>query len=77
MMASHVSKTFQVRIQRPDSEKIKKKMCKILKTKNKNGLNITVECNLATTDFLDVTFDLKSYHLLSLQKTEQRDIVYT
>ena len=41
----------------PDFEKIKKKMCRIFK---ENGLNITVECNLAITDFLDVTFDLKS-----------------
>ena len=40
-----------------DSEKIKNKMCKIFK---ENGLNITVECNLDITDFLDVTFDLKS-----------------
>ena len=32
-------------------------MCKIFK---ENGLNITVEYNLAITDFLDVTFDLKS-----------------
>ena len=40
-----------------DSEKIKKKMCKIF---TENGLNITVECNLVITDFLDVTFDLKS-----------------
>ena len=36
-----------------DSEKI----CKIF---TENGLNITVECNLVITDFLDVTFDLKS-----------------
>ena len=41
----------------PDSERIKKKMCKIFK---ENRLNITVSCNLATTHFLDVTFDLKS-----------------
>ena len=41
----------------PDSEKIKKKMSKIFK---ENHLNITVECNLTITDFLDVTFDLKS-----------------
>ena len=40
-----------------DSEKIKNKMCKIF---TENGLNITVECNLVITDFLDVTFDLKS-----------------
>ena len=41
----------------PDSEKIKKKLFKIFKS---NGLSITVECNLIVTDFLDVTFDLKS-----------------
>ena len=41
----------------PESEKIKKKMCKIFK---EIRLNITVECNLTITDFLDVTFDLKS-----------------
>ena len=52
VMVSHVSKTFQVRNQRK-----LKKMCKIFK---ENRLNITVECNLAITDFLDVTFDLKS-----------------
>ena len=38
----------------PDSEKIKTKMCKISK---ENRLNITVECNLGTTGFLDVTFE--------------------
>ena len=32
-------------------------MCKIFK---ENRLNITVECNLTITDFLDVIFDLKS-----------------
>ena len=32
----------------PDLEKIKKKICKIFK---ENELNITVECNLAITDF--------------------------
>ena len=41
----------------PDSEKIKKKLFKIFKS---NRLSITVECNLIVTDFLDVTFDLKS-----------------
>ena len=40
-----------------DSEKIKNKICKIFK---ENRLNITVECNLTISDFLDVTFDLKS-----------------
>ena len=41
----------------PDSKKIKSKMRKIFK---ENRLNITVECNLAITNFLDVTFYLKS-----------------
>ena len=41
----------------PDSEKIQKKLFKIFKS---NGLGITVECILIVTDFLDVTFDLKS-----------------
>ena len=41
----------------PESEKIKKKLCKIFKN---HGLNITVECNLRITDFLDVTFDLQT-----------------
>ena len=53
MLASHVPKN----ISGPDSKKIKKKMCKIFK---QNGLIITVECNLAITDFLNVTFVLKS-----------------
>ena len=39
----------------PESEKIKKKLCKIFK---KHGLHITVEWNLRITNFLDVTFDL-------------------
>ena len=42
----------------PDSEKIKNKMRKVFK--KKNGLNTTVEWNLAITDFLDIIFDLKS-----------------
>ena len=37
----------------PESEKLKKKLCKIFK---KQWLNITVECNLRITDFSDVTF---------------------
>ena len=41
----------------PDSEKIKKKMCKIFK---ENELSVTVACNLAINDFLDVNFYLKS-----------------
>ena len=41
----------------PDPDKIKKKLFNIFKS---NGLSITVECNLIRTDFLDVTFYLKS-----------------
>ena len=39
------------------SKKAKKKLCKIFK---QSGLSITVECNLQITDFLDVTFDLRT-----------------
>ena len=56
----------------PDSEKIKKKMCKIFK---ENGLNITVECNLAITDFLDVTFDVKSGTYYPFRK-QNNEIMY-
>ena len=41
----------------PDAEKIKRKLFKFFKS---NELSITIECNLIVTDFLDVTFDLKS-----------------
>ena len=41
----------------PKSKKAKKKLCKIFK---QSGLSITVECNLQITDFLDVTFDLRT-----------------
>ena len=60
-MASPIFKN----ISGPDSERIKKKMCKIFK---EGRLNITVACNSAITDFFDVTFDFKSstYNILSL-----------
>ena len=41
----------------PESKNIKRKRCKIFKD---HGLNITVECNLRITDFLDITFDLRT-----------------
>ena len=41
----------------PKYEKVKKKSCKIFK---QSGLSITVNCNLQITDFLDVTFDLRT-----------------
>ena len=63
MMASHVSETFQVQIK----EKINK-MCKIFK---ENRLNSKVEYNLAITDFLNFTCDLKS-HLLCYRKQNNR-----
>ena len=56
----------------PDSEKIRKKMCKIFK---ENGLNITVECNLAITNFLDITFDLKSGTYYPYRK-QNNEILY-
>ena len=44
-------------------------MCKILK---ENGLKITVECNLTITDFLDVTFNLKSGIYYSYRKQNNK-----
>ena len=41
----------------PQLEKIKKKICKTFKD---NGLNITIETNLHSTKYLDVTFNLKT-----------------
>ena len=41
----------------PESQKVKKKLCKIFK---QSGVGITVECNLPITDFLDITFDLRT-----------------
>jgi hypothetical protein len=38
-------------------ENIKKKICKIF---TNNKLKITIEANLKTVDFLDITMDLKS-----------------
>ena len=64
--------SFFQNISGPDSEKMKKKMCKIFK---ENGLNITVECNLAITNFLDVTFDLKSGTYYSYRK-QNNEIFY-
>ena len=55
-----------------DSEKIKKKMYKTFK---ENHLNIMVECNLAITDFLDVTFHLKSGTYYPYRK-ENNEILY-
>ena len=54
-----------------DSQKVKK-MCKIFK---ENCLNITVQCNLAITDFLDVTFDLKSGTYYPYRK-QNNEILY-
>ena len=55
-----------------DSQKIKKRMCKIFKG---NGLNIIVECNLAITDFLYVTFHLKSGNYYPYRK-QKNGILY-
>ena len=59
----------------PESKNIKKKLYKIFK---KHGLNITVECNLRITEFLNVIFHLRTgknypygkvnHHSLSIHK---------
>ena len=41
----------------PKLDKLRKEIIKIFKTE---GLNITIETNLTTTDFLDVSFDLST-----------------
>ena len=41
-----------------------------------NGLNISVACNLATNESLDVTFDLKSCTYYPYRKKQQRDIIH-
>ena len=45
----------------PELKKFKKKICKIFKD---NSLNVTTETNLHITEYLDVTFNLKTgkYH---------------
>ena len=60
-------------ISKPVSDKIKKK---IITTFKSNGLSITGEYNLIVTDFLDVTFDLKTatYYLYRKQNSE---LLYT
>ena len=41
----------------PDTERIKKKIIKFFQ---QNGLKITFDANVAQTNFLDLTFDLRS-----------------
>ena len=55
----------------PELEKIKKKICKTFKD---NGLNITIETNLHITEYLDVTFNLKTGEYYPYRK--QNIIVY-
>ena len=54
---------------------IKNKRIKIFKIFKSNGLSITVECNLIVTDFLDVTFDLKSATYYPYRKPNN-DLLY-
>ena len=63
MMVSHVSKTFQIRIQR-----------ELKRTFKEKGLIITVACNLAINDFLDVTFYLKSCTIATESRTRRYSI---
>ena len=55
-----------------DSDKKERKKCKIFK---ENSLNIAAECNLAITNFLDVTFDLKSGTYYPYRK-QNNEILY-
>ena len=56
----------------PESEMIKKKLCKIF---IQHGLNVTVECNLQITDFLDVTFDLRTRKYCPYRKVKN-ELIY-
>ena len=56
----------------PDSERIKKKMCKIFK---EGRLNIPVACNSAITNFFDVNFDFKSSTYYRYRK-QNNEILY-
>ena len=58
----------------PESEKIKKNLCKIFK---KHRLNITVECNLQITDFLDVTLDLRTGKYYPYRKVNNEFYIFT
>ena len=42
----------------PQSEQVKKNIQKIFK---KHGLDIIIQCNMKVVNYLDVTFNLKSY----------------
>ena len=41
-----------------------------------NGLNVSVACNLATNESLDVTFDLKSCTYYPYRKKHKGDIIH-
>ena len=49
----------------PELEKTKKKISKIFKD---NGLNITIETNLHITEYLEVTFNLKTWKYYPYRK---------
>ena len=51
------------------SEKVKKKLCKLFK---QSGLSITVELNLQITDFLDITFDLRTHKYYPYRKNNHQ-----
>ena len=53
---------------------MKEKLCKIFK---KHGLNITVECNLRITKFLDVTFDLRTGKYYHTGKLKMNYYIFT
>ena len=55
----------------PESERIKKKIIKLFQ---QYGLNISADTNLVQTDFLDVTFNLKSWKYWPYRKSNDQPL---
>ena len=55
----------------PKLDKLRKEIIKIFKTE---GLNITIETNLTTTDFLDVSFDLSTGKYYPFRKPNDKPL---
>ena len=52
----------------PQMEKIKKQLQKVLKS---NGLDVIIECNMKTVNYLDVTFNLNDCIYRHYQKSDK------
>ena len=55
----------------PKLDKLRKEIIKIFKTE---GVNITIETNLTTTDFLDVSFDLSTGEYYPFRKPNDKPL---